>query len=160
MTLKYFHEIDVSLASYTWAETVQILRYDVLETDDEDILVYRIRISMPVGRILEMRERIVSSKRDETFDTTAYSFHWQNRNEKLIRRWDSVLQFPDLDAFPHHIHIGESDTVIPGEPIKAVEMLAQIDAEISNIVEKSRLLPTDESEVSIHIPPHGGKDFC
>ena len=58
------------------------------------------------------------------------------------------------------IYIGESDTVIPGEPIKTVEMLAQIDAEISNIVEKSRLLPTDESEVSIHIPPHGGKDFC
>ena len=136
MTRKYFHEIEVSLASYTWAETVQMLRYDVLETDEEDILVYRIRISMPAGRILEMRERIVSSKRDETFDTTAYSFHWQDRNGKLIRRWDSAPHFPDLDGFPHHIHIGGSDTVIPGEPIKAVEMLAEIDAEISNVVEK------------------------
>jgi hypothetical protein len=68
MTRDYFCEIAVSLASYAWAETVQVLSYNLLETDEEDIL-----------------------------------------------------------GFPHHIHIGESDTVIPGKPITALEMLAEID---------------------------------
>ena len=58
----------------------------MLETDEENILVYRIRISMPAGRILEMRERIVSSKRDETLDTTAYSFHWQDQDITLLEK--------------------------------------------------------------------------
>jgi hypothetical protein len=75
MTRDYFYEIAVSLASYTWAETVQVLRYNLLETDEEDILVYRLRISMPGGGILEMRERIVSSKKTLRLNTTAYSFH-------------------------------------------------------------------------------------
>ena len=43
MTRDYSYEIELSLASNTWAETVQVLRYDVLETNDEDILVYRLQ---------------------------------------------------------------------------------------------------------------------
>jgi hypothetical protein len=136
MTRDYFYEIAVSLASYTWAETVQVLRYNFLETDEEDILVYRLRISMPGGGILEMREQIVSSKKTLRLNTTAYSFHWQDQHGNLIRRWDNAPHFRDLNGFPHHIHIGESDTVIPGKPIKAIEMLAEIDAEISHFVER------------------------
>ncbi|MDZ7697283.1 MAG: hypothetical protein U5R49_10285 [Deltaproteobacteria bacterium] len=54
-----------------WAETVQVLRYDVLQTDEEEILVYRLRISTQGGRLLEMRERIVSSKKTLRLNTTA-----------------------------------------------------------------------------------------
>jgi hypothetical protein len=132
----YFYEIALSLASYTWAETVQVLRYNLLETDEEDILVYRLRISMPGGGILEMRERIVSSKKTLQLNTTAYSFHWQDQHGNLIRRWDNAPHFRDLNDFPHHIHIGEPETVIPGKPIQAIEMLAEIDAEINHFVER------------------------
>ena len=31
-----------------------------------------------------------------------------------------------------HAHIEESDTVVPGKPITALEMLAEIDAELCN----------------------------
>lgn len=135
MTRDYFYEIELSLASYVWAETVQVLRYNLLETDEEDILVYRLRIFMPGGRILDMRERIVYSKRDLRFDTTAYSFHWQDQHGNLIRRWDNAPHFHDLNGFPHHIHIGKSHTVIPGKSITAVEMLSEVDGELSNSFE-------------------------
>lgn len=142
MTRDYFYEIAASLASYTWAETVEVLRYDLLETDEEHILVYRLRISMPGGGILEMRERIVSSKKTLQPNTTAYSFHWQDQYGNLVRRSDNAPHFRELNGFPHHIHIGECETVIPGKPINAIELFAEIDAEISHFAER----PTHQTQ--------------
>ncbi|MEA3359588.1 MAG: DUF6516 family protein [Thermodesulfobacteriota bacterium] len=41
------------------------------------------------------------------------SFHWQDRVDNLIKRWDNAPHFPDLKGFPHHVHIGKNDTVAP-----------------------------------------------
>ncbi|MBL7203219.1 MAG: hypothetical protein ISS63_02645 [Desulfobacteraceae bacterium] len=136
MIREYFQQIEFSLASYTWARSVQVLRHDILETDWEKILVYRIRVSMAGGGILEIRERVVVSKRDGEKETTTYSFHWQNQKGKLIKRWDNAPHFPDIDGFPCHIHIGENNTVVPGRPINALEMLAMIDMELTDVVER------------------------
>ena len=137
MIHEYFQQIKLYLASYTWAKSVQVLRYDLLDTDEEQILVYRIRVSMPDAGILEIRERVVVSKMDKEIETTTYSFHWQDRRNNLIKRWDNAPHFPDLEGFPHHIHIGEDDTVVPGRPINALEMIAEVDRELSDADEKA-----------------------
>ncbi len=39
MTEEYFQEITSFLASRSWAESVRLIRHDVLETDVEEILI-------------------------------------------------------------------------------------------------------------------------
>lgn len=137
MIRDYFQQIKLYLASYPWTKSLQLLRYDLLDTDEEQILVYRIRASMSDAGILEIRERVVVSKRGGEIETTTYSFHWQDRRENLIKRWDNAPHFPDFEGFPHHIHIGEDDTVVPIRPINALEMIGEIDREVSNGAEKA-----------------------
>ncbi|MEA3359587.1 MAG: hypothetical protein U9R17_09330 [Thermodesulfobacteriota bacterium] len=74
MIHEYFQQIKLCLASYTWAKSVQVLRYDLLDTDEEQILIYRIRVSMSDAGILEIRERVVASKMDGEIKTTTYKF--------------------------------------------------------------------------------------
>ncbi|GAB4437243.1 MAG: hypothetical protein Kow0031_19020 [Anaerolineae bacterium] len=33
-----------------------------------------------------------------------YSFHWQDVDGNLIKRWDNAPHFPKLPNSPHHIH--------------------------------------------------------
>ena len=114
-----------------------MLRHDILETDEEQILIYRIRVSMADGGVLEIRKRVVISKRDGERESTTYSLHWQNNKGALIMRWDNATHFPDMDGFPHHIHIGENNTVVSGRPINTLEILAIIDMTLTDAAQKT-----------------------
>jgi len=37
-----------------------------------------------------------------------YSFHWQNKEKKLIKRWDNAPHHKEIETFPHHLHNGEA----------------------------------------------------
>ena len=39
---------------------------------------------------------------------------------------DNAPHFPDLDSFPHHIHVGEGEA-IPGGPINIFGVLSEIE---------------------------------
>ncbi len=39
-----------------------------------------------------------------------YSFHWQDKNNNLIIRWDNAPHHNNVSTFPHHKHIGEQVT--------------------------------------------------
>lgn len=41
-----------------------------------------------------------------------YSFHWQDKNMRLMKRWDNAPHYPNLPNAPHHIH--ESDGSVSG----------------------------------------------
>ncbi|QTA93297.1 toxin-antitoxin system TumE family protein [Desulfonema magnum] len=104
---------------------MRLIRHDVLETDKEEILIYRIRINLSDGGLLEMRERIVESEGQR--ESTTYSFHWQNRDGSLVKRWDNVPHHPELDNFPYHVHIDDEANVVSGKPADALDMLTEID---------------------------------
>ncbi len=33
-----------------------------------------------------------------------YSYHWQDKNDLLIMRWDNAPYHPNIETFPHHKH--------------------------------------------------------
>lgn len=33
-----------------------------------------------------------------------YSYHWQDRNNRLVCRWDNAPHYRQLKTFPHHKH--------------------------------------------------------
>lgn len=136
MIRHYLDEIKDLLSAYEWIRFVEIIRCDFEENDQKRILFYRFRVYLSDGSRLEMVERLVESKKDGSIYSTKYSFHWQDQHGHLIRRWDNAPHYPNLDDFPYHIHIGEDETVVPGTSINAMEMLAEVDRELSDVVEK------------------------
>ena len=136
MITLYLDGIKDALSSYEWIQFVETIRCDLEENDQKRILLYRFRVYLSDGGRLEIVERLVESKKDGSIYPTKYSFHWQDQHDHLIKRWDNAPHYPNLDGFPHHIHIGEDEAVVPGTSINAMEMLGEVDRELSNVVEK------------------------
>ncbi len=132
MIHEHLQQIEFTIASLGWAESKNVLRCDIVETDREEILVYRLRIELADGGLLEMIERYVNTKNVNKIETTAYRFHWQGNDGRLIRRWDNAPHFPSLAGFPDHIHCGPEDAPTPGSPVNILDILAEIDIEFSD----------------------------
>ena len=62
----------------------------------------------------------------ESVQVSKYSFHWQNANGQLHKRWDNATHHPGLAAHPHHVHDGEEENVQPHEPLRGEEVLAVV----------------------------------
>lgn len=54
-----------------------------------------------------------------------YSYHWQDKDGKLIIRWDNSPQHRELRTYPHHKHISgrieESSEIDLGNVLKEIE---------------------------------------
>ncbi|MCK4763213.1 MAG: hypothetical protein KAW12_13535 [Candidatus Aminicenantes bacterium] len=66
---------------------------------------------------LSIRETVMSG------EFRKYSYHWQDKNTNLIKRWDNAPDW-DVKTFPHHIHINE-DKVIPSYD-RSIEKILEI----------------------------------
>jgi hypothetical protein len=81
--------------------------------------------------LLEIMERAVLRVMDEEpVMTTDYRFHWQDSLGNLIKRWDNAPHFPDLGGFPYHVNIGRANMAVAGNPVNALDVLAEIDREL------------------------------
>lgn len=124
---KYLEKVKIALASYSWVKSIDVVRCNLLETADESILLYRFRLMLINGDFAEMMERIVENSVTRKLTSTTYSFHWQDKGGKLIKRWDNCPHFPDLEGFPHHVHLA-SGKVVPGKVIFSEEFLLILDS--------------------------------
>ena len=93
----------------------------VREEAQEKIGLYRYRLSLADGGLLEMFERfeVVS----EEVKVTKYSFQWQDAAGKLRQRWDNASHHPEISTHPYHVHSGSDDTVLPHDPVTATDIL-------------------------------------
>jgi hypothetical protein len=39
-----------------------------------------------------------------------YAYHWQNKDEELLIRWDNAPHW-EIETFPHHKHVGKAESV-------------------------------------------------
>ncbi len=53
-----------------------------------------------------------------------YRYHYQTAEGELIRRWDNAPHHPDVETFPHHVHVG--DEVIATDPVDHKDVLGEI----------------------------------
>ncbi len=80
---------------------------------------YRLRsiISFIDGSHLTVRDYLFQTGRK-------YSFHWQDKDDKLIIRWDNALHWEKIDTFPHHKH--EEDNVSSSKEVTLDDVLNHI----------------------------------
>ncbi len=86
--------IKEALAAYTWIESVEFLRFDLMQIDQERVLLYRVRIQLQGGMLLDACERVTERKDNCVLNRTKYHFHWQGAEGELIRRWDNAPHHP------------------------------------------------------------------
>ena len=80
--------------------SVNIARFEQVGSS----LRLRARMELIDGTRLFIRETIIGGVNRK------YAYHWQEKNEKLIMRWDNAPDW-DVKTYPHHKHIGEEKTV-------------------------------------------------
>ena len=78
-----------------------------IEKYEEEILTpnrvnLRVRIRFSRGYLLELNEAVTVDKGH--IKHFSYRYHFQNRDNTLIFRYDNTPHFPDLTNFPHHKH--------------------------------------------------------
>jgi hypothetical protein len=101
----------------------------VAEQALEDRGYFRARLSLNNGDFLEIAEYFIMA--DFQLKTERYRYQWMNSNQtQLIKRWDNVPHFPNLDNFPHHVHIIKEDNVEPFQSQNILQVLAFIEQEI------------------------------
>jgi len=122
----YLVEIDLALIG-----SPIILEYQVIRswsnTDDGYI---RFRATLINGDFLEAAEYFII--RHGQIETIDYHYQWMDATKQLLRRrWDSTPHYPELENFPHHIHDGDEDNVIPGQMMSILQLLRYLERTLS-----------------------------
>jgi hypothetical protein len=94
----------------------------------EKIGLYRYKIYLSDGSLLELTERLVEEK--DKLQVTKYRFHWQTKEGNLIKRWDNARHHPEVKTFPHHLHEGSEENVTDHKEIRGLEILSHVVNEI------------------------------
>ena len=59
-----------------------------------------------------------------------YSYHWSDREENLLVRWDNAKHWREISTFPHHKHIKTPKRVEPSNEVSLDDILNFIESQI------------------------------
>ncbi|MBE2232630.1 MAG: hypothetical protein IAE85_03975 [Anaerolinea sp.] len=108
-----------------------VARYEVVRswynTDDGYI---RVRIALTNGDFLESTEYfVVDQGHVQIMD---YRHQWMDGTRtSLRRRWDCTPHHPEVDGFPHHVHVGSEGNVVTGRVLGVIDLLHLIEKDMS-----------------------------
>lgn len=79
-----------------------------VENYEEEILTanrvnLRIRVRFQTGHLLELNEAAIVEAGH--IRHLGYRYHFQDRENRLLFRYDNTPHFVDLNSFPHHKHL-------------------------------------------------------
>jgi hypothetical protein len=107
---EYLVKIELRLLENPIYSGYTFLRKDILYSEAK----VRIKIELVNSDTIELFEYSVEN--DKTIISKKYSYHWQNSEGLLIKRWDNAPHYQGLDNFPHHIHLND-ENVQPNESV-------------------------------------------
>jgi hypothetical protein len=58
-----------------------------------------------------------------------YSYHWQDKDQNIIIRWDNAPHYKEIITFPHHKH--DKNKVYPNFDITIEDILKVIENELN-----------------------------
>ena len=59
-----------------------------------------------------------------------YRFHWQDKEAKLLKRWDNAKHHPELKTLPYHRHVGEDGKVKESVSMDLWKVLRILESEV------------------------------
>ena len=87
---------------------VRKLKGSYVERYEEELLAInrvnlRIRVRFPSGHMLELNEAVIVE--EGQFMHLGYRYHFQDKQNNLVFRYDNTPHFPSVESFPHHKHL-------------------------------------------------------
>lgn len=98
----------------------------VREEEQGDRGLLRYRLTLKDNSLLEMFEFFIVTAAG--VQATKYRFHWQSADAQLRKRWDNAAHHLEIATYPHHVHDGTEENVLPNEPMNAEKVLSIIAA--------------------------------
>lgn len=118
----YISHLKECLQGWKHTEAVSIRSQWVTENAGTGFI--RARVKMADGDLLEIAVFFVLEASAITVEN--YKFHWQDPQGRLIKRWDNAPHHPEVEGFPHHLHDGSEENVIPGVSNIDTELALQL----------------------------------
>jgi hypothetical protein len=87
---------------------IRKLKGAYVERYEEEILAVnrvnlRVRVRLANGFMLELNEAVIAE--GDRLTHLGYRYHFQDKQNNLVFRYDNTPHFPRLDGFPHHKHL-------------------------------------------------------
>lgn len=83
--------------------------------------LFRYRLRLQDDSLLAVFERFDILEGD--VNVTKYSFHWQDSDGNLRKRWDNAPHHSELSTHPHHVHVASDASARPHASIDLEEVL-------------------------------------
>jgi hypothetical protein len=96
--IAYFSEIELRLLEIPIYKDYEIIRKEILYSEAK----IRLKIRLDNDDTVELFEYIF--EKSGKLVPSKYSYHWQDKEGTLKKRWDNAPHHKDLVNFPHHIH--------------------------------------------------------
>ena len=102
-----------------------ITSYDI-HCLDYELLSYRIKTDII---LIDDSKLIV---KDYLFinNVRKYSYHWQNKYNQLIIRWDNAPHWKLIETFPYHKHNFDEKNIEPSKEVSLEDVLEYIKKEL------------------------------
>jgi hypothetical protein len=121
----YLTEIELALIRSPIIAAYQVVRSEV-NTDDGYI---RIRATLSNGDFLGAAEYFILEH--DAILTNDYRYQWMDAGKIVLRkRWDCTPDHPEVATFPHHIHVGDENSVVPGQALGLIDLLDTLEREL------------------------------
>jgi len=117
----YFEDLERCVLENGAVTDYAVLRYEITSTDGK----MRLRAQLRDGGTLELFEYVTLDAQERIL-RLKYSYHWQNAEGLLERRWDAVSHHPELPNAPHHVHFANGSVQSVVEPPSITSVLAEI----------------------------------
>lgn len=83
---------------------------------------YRLKIQFQDYSVLYVKEYLDDTERN-------YAFHWQDKNNNMIARWDNAPHHHHILTFPHHKH--DPEGIFDSLEISLPEVIEQIQQQLT-----------------------------
>ena len=117
MIIRYLEKVRKIIAKLEWLidrETFEI-EYD----EDTDMGIIGGRLTFKDGSIFHFKEVLLQEKRH-------YRFHYINKENNLIFRFDSAPHHKEIKTFPYHVHL-PNDIVKESKALNFIDVLKMIE---------------------------------
>ncbi len=124
MTIRYFKMVKKRIAKLEWL--IERESIDTEYDEDADVGFIGGSIAFKDGSVFHFKEVLLGEKRH-------YRFHYMDKRNNLMSRWDNAPHYRELKTFPHHVHL--PDGVKENKPVKLIDVLDKIESIIIDKLE-------------------------
>ena len=128
MINSYFDKIEKLLSAFPYIISIQTS----FEAIDIDRGYFKIKLTLIDQSELYLFEYVEITS--SLPNAIKYRYHWQDKNAKLVMRWDNAPHHPEIQTFPNHMHDGSEENVKPS----AKPDLSMVLLKVSELIESGR----------------------